>query len=453
MTLVLVLALIVTAAVAAATASVGGTLIAAVAAGFAGWVLGNTRKPAVLVQEVRQDIAARVAAEINAVFEASPRAAVLVDGDLKIIAANRLARRLLRFEELGRRAPTVMRAPAVLDLVRLCAAGAPADSTVWERPGESLDEQYRVYAAPRTEGRPDGALVVFDDLTEAMVTERRRADFLANASHELRTPLAALSLTVETLTGPARGDPGAQARFLGIMGEQITRMRRLIDDLLSLSRIEMDEFSQPTTIEDVEHLLRETIEIVAPAARARSVEVSLSSSRPLPLVADRFQLGQVFANLIDNAIKYSSPGEQVRVEMAGPIAGDLIQDAALRHWTEAGRAVLHATPVDAAGQWAVIRVIDEGPGIERRHLPRLSERFYRIDRDDRQRSGTGLGLAIVKHIIARHRGGFGVESEIGRGTAFAVWLPLADAAGPEVAPDAVRRPETADTAGLPRPLP
>jgi two-component system, OmpR family, phosphate regulon sensor histidine kinase PhoR len=356
------------------------------------------------------------------VLEASPRAVILVDGDMRIVQSNALARRLLRFDESVRGFASVLRAPTVLDLVRRCAAGGPADSVVWNRIGEPIDEHFRVFAGPRRIGSADGALVLFEDMTEIMTTERRRADFLANASHELRTPLASLSLTVETLVGPAKGDEAASARFLGVMQDQIERMKRLIDDLLSLSRIEMDEFALPSDDVNLGGIVGEVVSILEPIAAARGVTLNFSTTDDQPINGDRFQLSQVVQNLIDNAIKHATPGSEVSITLLRNVSADQVVERALRDWPAAGRAVFVSKPTSDSGSCCILRVSNEGAGIERHHLPRLSERFYRAEREDGGPSGTGLGLAIVKHIVARHRGGFGVESEVGRGAAFSVWF-------------------------------
>jgi two-component system phosphate regulon sensor histidine kinase PhoR len=248
---------------------------------------------------------------------------------------------------------------------------------------------------------PDGtqALVVLSDRTRERAVEQMRADFVANASHELRTPLASLMGFVETLRGPAADDPPAQQRFLAIMAEQAARMSRLIDDLLSLSRIELSEHSPPV----------ERIDLGAVAGRVlASFEVRLAERRQrlavdiapgLPAVAaDADQMAQVLSNLVDNAMKYGRVGGTVSVSL------------------------------QAAANGVVLAVRDDGPGIARVHLPRLTERFYRVDAGrSRGAGGTGLGLAIVKHIVNRHRGRLLIESEEGQGTTFSVFL----AASPE----------------------
>lgn len=250
--------------------------------------------------------------------------------------------------------------------------------------------------------KPDFILIVVEDLTEQRRSERMRVDFVANASHELRTPLAALSGFIETLQGPARNDTAARERFLTIMAAQAGRMRRLIDDLLSLSRIEMKAHVRPDTIVDLAEILSHTVESLKPLADDSGVAIETEwPADGMAVRGDRDELLQVFANLVENAIKYGADGKVVEVAArAEPRPGG-----------------------DAAGEVWAVSITDRGPGIAREHLPRLTERFYRADIvSSREKQGTGLGLAIVKHILARHRGRLTIDSEPGRGATFTVRL-------------------------------
>jgi two-component system phosphate regulon sensor histidine kinase PhoR len=240
------------------------------------------------------------------------------------------------------------------------------------------------------------ALVVLSDRTGERMVERMRADFAANASHELRTPLSSLIGFIDTLRGPAADDPAAQARFLGIMAEQAARMNRLIDDLLSLSHIELVEHQPPTEQVALGPLLARVSASFEPRLAARRVTLVQDIAPDLPpLRGDAEQLMQLAGNLIDNAVKYGREGGTVRVSAA-----------------------------TVAGGVALV-VADDGPGIPRAQLPRLTERFYRVDQGrGRRDGGTGLGLAIVKHITSRHRGRMDIESDVGQGLTFTVWLPI-----------------------------
>jgi two-component system phosphate regulon sensor histidine kinase PhoR len=243
------------------------------------------------------------------------------------------------------------------------------------------------------------AVVVLSDRTRERAIERTRADFVANVSHELRTPLASLIGFIETLRGPATDDPPAQQRFLGIMGEQAARMNRLIDDLLSLSRIELTEHQRPSDTVELRDLITRLAAGFELRLKERSVTLNLRVPNDLPtVIGDADQLTQVLQNLLDNAMKYGREGGSILVEAAA-----------------------------ASGRpGVVVTVADQGIGIPREHLPRLTERFYRVDTGrSRAAGGTGLGLAIVKHIVNRHRGQLSIESEEGIGTTVSVWLPQA----------------------------
>ncbi len=250
------------------------------------------------------------------------------------------------------------------------------------------------------------AIAVLSDRTRERAVERMRADFVANASHELRTPLASLIGFIATLQGPASDDPPAQQRFLAIMAEQADRMNRLIDDLMSLSRIELTEHQAPSERVDLAGLVESVVAGFEPRLAGRDMRMDLPEGLPL-IVADADQMAQVATNLVDNALKYGRPDGFVRVALAEAQPG---------------------------GRWPkrrglLLTVSDDGVGIPREHIPRLTERFYRVDkaRSRGGRSGppgTGLGLAIIKHIVNRHRGQLVIESDEGRGSTFSVWLPL-----------------------------
>ena len=235
-----------------------------------------------------------------------------------------------------------------------------------------------------------------------------RADFVANASHELRTPLTSLMGFVETLRGPAADDRQAQERFLGIMAEQAQRMANLIDDLLSLSRIEMNERQAPSEVVDLAALAERVAAGFEPRLAERAMRLELTAPGGTKVLGDADQLAQVLQNLVDNAVKYGREGGLVRISVQ-PVDG----------------------PPWPARPGAVMAVTDDGPGIPRVHLARLTERFYRVDKGrSRAAGGTGLGLAIVKHIVNRHRGQLLIDSEEGKGSTFSVWLPAPEAKAP-----------------------
>lgn len=245
------------------------------------------------------------------------------------------------------------------------------------------------------------ALAQIADRTEARRTDQMRSDFIANASHELRTPLASIIGYIETLQNHARDDPAARERFLAIMAREAGRMQRLVDDLMSLGRIEMTEHLKPNEVRSLEDIAAESAAALVPVAARANVTLDVSLEPGGSLVAcDPDQLAQVFTNLIDNAMKYGGAGGTVRVSRAEPSKA---------HPNRAG-----------------ISVSDSGPGIAREHIPRLTERFYRVSvTSSRNKGGTGLGLAIVKHILNRHDGRLEIAASPGKGSTFTVWIPRA----------------------------
>jgi two-component system phosphate regulon sensor histidine kinase PhoR len=244
-------------------------------------------------------------------------------------------------------------------------------------------------------------LITFRDLTEQDRLARMRADFVANASHELRTPLASLKGYVETLQGKAKDDEQARIRFLKIMAEQAERMTRLVDDLLSLSRVEMREHLPLADEVELGAILREVTQSLEPVATRAGITLRLMPGEGSAVIrGDTDELTQVFQNLVHNAIKYGRSGGKVEVRLQREPAA-------------------HGRPPGFR-----VDVVDDGPGIAPEHLPRLTERFYRVSAAaSRERGGTGLGLAIVKHVLNRHRGELVIASRLGEGSTFSVLLP------------------------------
>ncbi|MBI1359800.1 MAG: PAS domain-containing protein [Alphaproteobacteria bacterium] len=380
-------------------------------------------------EEARQLRIASERAFRAAMIDALAEPAMYIDAQGKVEAANAAARRQFRFLGAGPLLTVVVRRPEVIDAVTSARRDGEAQFFEFVERDET-DRYFSCVAAPLVTETSSGVLVSMHDLTEIKRAGFARVDFLANASHELRTPLTSLSGFIETLRGPARDDPAARDRFLEIMQGQADRMRRLIQDLLSLSRIELSEHRPPDTEADLASVVAEVGDALQPVAAERGVKLRISGlASGVLVIGVRDELAQVAQNLIDNAIKYSEAGDVVEIEV---LSGLPLQEAATRagrRWAEAGHmsiaTVSGPANGDSDGRYAVLRVTDSGPGIDRQHLPRLAERFYRVDPGRGLRKGTGLGLAIVKHVVARHRGEFLVESEPGRGSAFGVILPAA----------------------------
>ncbi len=331
---------------------------------------------------------------------AIPMPAVLVGQTERIVAANSEARTLLGHAIEGRHFATILRQPQVIDAVEQCLRSKQPGKARHLSNDGAQDTTFEVQC--RFVGGTEAVLAVFQDITHLEQAGQMRRDFVANVSHELRTPLTALMGFIETLRGPARDDTAARDRFLQIMADEANRMNRLVGDLLSLNRVESEERVRPKEPLELTGLIQSTLNTLRPLTDDASVVVSLDApNESIEMVGDSDQLRQVITNLVENAIKYGGSGGKV-----GVVVTLSERDTAMR-----GPAVR-------------IKIIDQGPGIDAKHLPRLTERFYRADSHrSRELGGTGLGLAIVKHIVNRHRGRLRVESEPGQGATFTVILP------------------------------
>ena len=338
-------------------------------------------------------------AAVSAVVAGMPDPAVLLDRAGRVIHLNVAAAQLapaLRKNELAQFA---LRSPEIVTALR------EATATTEPRRASYLDQGLvdrwmelivTPVPVPTTFGGTEKCmLLTFHDQTPLRRVEEMRADFVANASHELRTPLAALSGFIDTLQGPAKEDAKARERFLSIMHAQATRMARLIDDLLSLSRVELSAHVRPESSVDIVPIIRQVADGLEPLAKERQVEIEIDlPAAPMTIPGDREELLRLFENLIENALKYGASGGRVVVSLK------------------------EATAADGAPEIRVM-VRDFGPGIAPEHLPRLTERFYRVDvGDSRAQGGTGLGLSLVKHILNRHRGRLLIESVPRNGATF-----------------------------------
>ena len=347
--------------------------------------------------------AADPAAGLAALVNALPEPALLVDRKSNVIAGNVPAAAAFGRIRAGEPISFTVRNPQVIEAIRAATAGLTQRFEINEH--FPVERALEAYVAPVVFAHelPELFLLSFRDLTQERRLDQMRTDFVANASHELRTPLASLLGFIDTLQGPARDDAAARAKFLKIMGEQARRMSRLIDDLMSLSRIELNLHLQPQTRVDLAGIIAQVCDAMAPLARERDVALRLRRDvAEAYVLGDRDELIRVVENLIENALKYAASGKRVEVALS-----------------------------TAAGE-AVVSVRDFGPGIAPEHLPRLTERFYRVDVEkSRGQGGTGLGLALVKHILARHRGTLAIESEPDKGAIFTARIPLADSGIPK----------------------
>ncbi len=335
--------------------------------------------------------------------EAIPVPVIMIGHDERILITNEPAVKLLGSVDVGRHYITALRQPALLDAIEQTFADGTQRTCGFLGREAGRDTTWTVSVAPVSAMQRPAIALTFEDVTAMETAGQMRRDFVANVSHELRTPLTALLGFIETLGGAAKGDPEAQARFLGIMEREAGRMSRLVEDLLSLSRVEQDERVRPTDRVDLRAIIGSSAAALEPVADGRQSKIDLQMPQTdVIIMGDADQLRQVFTNLIENALKYGRDGGHVTVRLSISEKEPALQGPGVR-----------------------VDVIDDGDGIASFHIPRLTERFYRADSHrSRALGGTGLGLAIVKHIINRHRGRLRIASEMGQGSQFSVILPF-----------------------------
>ncbi len=346
----------------------------------------------------------------HSIFAHLPDPLLLVNHQRKIVAANPAAQHIFGRLLEGRDIAAVLRNALLLEAADRVIKGEPGVDVDFSI-ATPVEHEFRARVQPLPKVGPDGARVIIalHDVTALKRMEQMRADFVANASHELRTPLSALLGFIETLRGPARDDEEARERFLGIMFEQASRMSRLVADLLNLSRIELNEHTPPNGHADVSQIVTRVAEGLVLQARERDMVLDLNLADDLPMVTGQDdELAQIFQNLMDNALKYGRDGTSVEI-------------------TAEVTSQVPATLSERLNRAVRVSVRDHGDGIAKEHIPRLTERFFRVDTArSRRLGGTGLGLAIVKHVVNRHRGALVIDSAPGQGSTFTVYLPLAE---------------------------
>lgn len=352
--------------------------------------------------KIRENLEQASAAS-NTVLDRLPDPLLLIDRNRNIVFGNIAAREVFGPHIGGRDLSAALRIPDVLAAADRVLGGQEEASVEVQLP-VPVERDYlaRITRLPVPTADGTVAILRLQDLTEIKRTEQMRADFVANVSHELKTPLTTLLGYIETLRGPARDDAAAQTRFLNIMNQQATRMNSLVEDLLSLSRIQLHEHKAPTDKVELAGLLESVVDQFTLRASAKGQKIELdTSAKAGAITGDAAELFQVFENLIENAVRYSRSDSVIRITL---------------------RPIPAANGASAGG--VAVSVADEGQGIPKEHLPRLTERFYRVDpARSRELGGTGLGLAIVKHIVNRHRGDLKIESEVGKGSVFTAVFP------------------------------
>ena len=415
--------IVIFAVIMASLVALGDLSVGLVLASFVGFVAAVLLLP---LQETDQHEAAAFApstavnrsrSPMSAVVDALPDPGILLSPTGQVVFFNALAKGLFASLREGSHISSLIRAPEFLDAVSAAPRSGRAVSVVYaER--VPVGRRLEATVAPLARSDDGDILVLLRDFTEGQRINQMRTDFIANASHEMRTPLASLRGFIETLQSTAKEDEAARERFLPIMAEQASRMTRLIDALLSLSRLEMNAHLPPSDLVDLNDVLgyaRDTLEPLA-ANSHTTLEVE-PFARQAIVRGDRDELVQVLQNLVQNALKYGRPDGTVRIEA--------------KH--------IPSLNQPARGRFA-ISVVDDGPGIPAEHLPRLTERFYRVDVDSsREKGGTGLGLAIVKHILNRHRGELAIASNTGQGSTFTVMLNETQPAGDKTALSTARK--------------
>lgn len=333
------------------------------------------------------------------IISAVPMACLVIDRKETLILANDRAKEIFGHGIENLHFINTFRQPDIVAAVEAAIHDQSAHDMRWRTVNAGVDIVYDVIVRPITGGH---ILVCFNDVTQSERTQQMRRDFVSNVSHELKTPLTSILGFLETLQTVAKHDPKAQERFVQLMKAEAERMSRLVSDLMSLNRVENNERSRPSDRVDIKAVIAQTVENLSPLVEKSNTPIRVTvPNDPVVMIGDFDQLRQVITNLIENAIKYGGPNKEIQVSVS-----DIGYQAALR-----------ATGV-------MISVRDNGAGIAAEHLHRLTERFYRVD-DHRSRDvgGTGLGLSIVKHILSRHRGRLTVNSVLGEGSTFSIFLP------------------------------
>ena len=348
---------------------------------------------------------------VSAVLDGLPFPVLVVNRDMEIEQTNAAAQILFERQTIGLNIVQIMRSPNIFDaLERTLSTGEAAWREFQEHAG--IEAIYRVHMAPFSpapeSGGASAVLVMIEDITERRRSEQMRVDFIANASHEIRTPLTAVCAMIETIRGPAKNDTAAKEQFLSVIGEQVDRLHHVVEDLMSLSRIELHEHARPSNPVLVGDVIQSVCRSVKWELNNRKIVLRIEVPEQIPeLMGEYDEVERLVGNLVTNAIKYGNPMSEVRV-----IAYAHSRPQQLPGWRGGDTAI-------------AISVADRGPGIPKEHIPRLTERFYRMDTSrSRNMGGTGLGLAIVKHTIQHHRGAMTIISVPNQGSVFTAYFPI-----------------------------
>ena len=388
---------------------------------------GRLSKPKTTQKPIPPDVSLQEQARLA---DGIPEAIIILNRQEKIIYANQAAKRLFVFKDDRPALSALIQNNDVRQLVQDTLAGNNPESVTYHR-RSPVERHIRVMGSAiyssQTSQKVKRAIIVFYDITDLVRVNTMRADFLANASHELKTPVASLLGYIETLRGHAKDDPEAQEMFLGIMQQQAERMQRLIDDLLSLRRIEIAEHLVPTETADLYLATRAATEAIRPLSQNENVRVKYQGPEEVLVLGIQDELVQLILNLLDNAVAITAKKDIVTVNcnIVSHISDMDIWSKDPNFADAHRREIVPLTNMDKG--YAVLKVSDRGPGFPHEHLHRVGERFYKISGiKTGHKRGTGLGLAIVKHIMRRHRGGLFIETKENIGTEFTVALPLSE---------------------------
>lgn len=331
---------------------------------------------------------------------------LIIDSNRQITFANSTAKKRFGDSVVGDSFVRIVRQPdclAAIDSVINGEAERRVEITMGAAPSATFE--VKITSVGQNHANDARVAVTFEDVSQIRDAQLMRSEFVANVSHELRSPLTALAGFIETLSGPAKDDTDARQRFLGLMDKEAARMKRLIDDLLSLSKLQGKERIRPSGHVDVHVLVQRVIATLTPISELERKNIDFkNNSKVTTILGDEDELIQIFHNIIENAIKYGALDTDVSIEISD---------------------IDHVAGID--GRVLAVSVADQGAGIAAEDIPRLTERFYRVDKSrSRIKGGTGLGLAIVKHILNRHRGRLHIESEVGVGSTFTIFVPIGE---------------------------
>lgn len=357
-----------------------------------------------------------VITEREILVDTLPDILIMTNDDKIIVRTNRAARNIFGQNLAGRHIREIIPNDKLLNALSAVIEDLRGQETEFHLPDPSpRDFQAVIERFPIPSEGGMSVVITLTEITQQKRIQRMRADFVANASHEIRTPLASIIGFIETLRGPAKDDPIARDEFLKVMAEQSERMAKLVNDLLSLSKIEMNAHATPVGKVDLTRIIRSEQQHFEWACRQKNVTIRLKLNDNLPPTrGEEQELAQVVRNLLGNAIKYTNPDTEVVI--SARLTSTLPEDQYFRNLT---RAIQFS-------------VEDHGEGIPKEHIPRLTERFYRVDTArTRKVGGTGLGLAIVKHVLNRHQSVLTIDSEVGQGSTFNVYLPVYEDVAPQ----------------------